>query len=227
MCMLDRKETSRYSQSVNKYILGVQDIYKNSPVPVCVRNQRRKIIYANGAFIELFSKEDKPLSGESYIRFQVEVFLSSLEIECQALGHGAAFCRCFNFHGEIYQIRMENISFDNDEYVVLWQINPFPDYPFFALTQKKTTPFVKDNSLWSELSPGTLVVFSFYMFGVSHPVIAKELGITSRASEDRIKPVKRRIKKKYKHFDLFRLSCIAKGEIHLPLSIIREFYSVK
>ncbi len=87
------RERPLNSQSVNKYILNVQNIYRNSPVPVCVRNKKRKILYANGAFIELFSKEDKPFSGESYVRLQVEIFLSSLELECQSLGHGSAFCR--------------------------------------------------------------------------------------------------------------------------------------
>ncbi len=62
MCALDRRESPLHSQSVNNYILNIQDIYSNSPVPVCVRNKNRKILYANGAFIELFSKEDKPLS---------------------------------------------------------------------------------------------------------------------------------------------------------------------
>ncbi|EID4190482.1 conjugal transfer protein TraJ, partial [Salmonella enterica] len=52
-------------------------------------------------------------------------------------------------------------------------------------------------------------------------------GITNRASEDRIKPVKRKIKEFFEHFDLFRVSCIYKGEIDLLLSIIREFYDVK
>ncbi len=85
MCALkDRRERPLNSQSVNKYILNVQNIYRNSPVPVCVRNKNRKILYANGAFIELFSREDKPLSGESY-RLQVEIFLSSLELECRLL----------------------------------------------------------------------------------------------------------------------------------------------
>ncbi|GJH64904.1 hypothetical protein ECZC04_54640 [Escherichia coli] len=51
------------------------------------------------------------------------------------------------------------------------------------------------------------------------------MGITDRASEDRIKPVKRKIKEFFEHFDL--LSCIYKGKIDLLLNIIREFYSVK
>lgn len=228
MCPMDRREITLGSQSVNKYILSIQNIYKNSPVPVCVRNQSRKILYANGAFIELFSKEDVPLSGESYIRFQVEVFLSSLELECQSLGHGSAFCRCFNFHGEIYQIRMENVLFENNESVILWQINPFPDYPFFSLTQEVKNVVRSDNSfLWNDLSSKTLIVFSFYMLGVGHAVIAEELGITIRASEDRIKPVKRRVKEKFKYFDLFRISCISNGEINLLLNVICEFYTVK
>ncbi|EFR2073866.1 PAS domain-containing protein, partial [Escherichia coli] len=79
MCALDPRERPLNSQSINNYILNIQDIYKNSPVPVCVR-KNRKILYANGAYIELFSREDKPLSGESYIRQHVEIFLSSLEI---------------------------------------------------------------------------------------------------------------------------------------------------
>lgn len=118
--------------------------------------------------------------------------------------------------------------FYNDESVVLWQINPFPDYPFFALNQSGSNTNTSDKlTIWNDLSPGTLVVFSFYMLGVGHATIARELGITDRASEDRIKPVKRKIKGFFEHFDLFRVSCIYKGEIDSLLSIIREFYGVK
>ncbi len=163
MCALDPRERPLNSQSVNKYILNVQNIYRNSPVPVCVRNKNRKILYANGAFIELFSREDKPFSGESYVRLQVEIFLSSLELECQSLGHGSAFCRRFNFHGEIYQIRMENVSFYNEESVVLWQINIFPDYQFFRV--EKENYYHRDSyvqSVISNMTAKSLVVFCFY-----------------------------------------------------------------
>ena len=67
----------------------------------------------------------------------------------------------------------------------------------------------------------------FICWVVGHATIARELGITDRASEDRIKPVKRKIKEFFEHFDLFRVSCIYKGEIDSLLSIIREFYGVK
>lgn len=164
MCPTDRRERTLASQSVNKYILSIQDIYKNSPVPVCVRNQSRKIIYANGAFIELFSKEDQPLSGDSYNRYGVEVFLSSLELECQSLGHGAAFCRRFNFHGEIYQIRMENISFDNNEIIVLWQINLFPDHPFFLLTQKLKICLSQELNHSGTNCPPELCLFFLFLY---------------------------------------------------------------
>lgn len=55
---------------------------------------------------------------------------------------------------------MENVSFYNDESVVLWQINPFPDYPFFALNQSGSNTNTSDKlTIWNDLSPGTLVVF--------------------------------------------------------------------
>lgn len=228
MCALDRRERPRNSQSVNKYILSVQDIYRNSPVPVCVRNQNRKILYANGAFIELFSKEDKPLSGGSYIRYQVEVYLSSLELECQSLGHGSAFCRRFNFHGEIYQIRMENISFDSNESVVLWQINLFPDYPFFSLWKNNNNSiddFVK--SVMSNMSSKSLIVFCFYTLGYKHVNIAKELEITEIASKKRVKKINADINKKLGCFDLFRNRCVTTGVMHEILSVVCEYMSVK
>nr|UGK56970.1 Protein TraJ [Escherichia coli] len=55
MCALDRRERPLNSQSVNKYILNVQNIYRNSPVPVCVRNKKTgKSFMPMGLFIELF-----------------------------------------------------------------------------------------------------------------------------------------------------------------------------
>ncbi|EER5711104.1 PAS domain-containing protein [Escherichia coli] len=227
MCALDPRERPLNSQSINNYILNVQDIYKNSPVPVCVR-KNRKILYANGAYIELFSREDNPLSGESYIRQHVEIFLSSLEIECQSLGHGSAFCRRFNFHGEIYQIRMENVSFYNDESVVLWQINLFPDYLFFCM--KNEGYYNRDSyvqSVIANMSAKSLVVFCFYILGYKHINIAKELEITEVASKKRIKKTNAEINKRFGSFDLFRNKCITTGVMNEILTIVSEYIGVK
>ena len=228
MCARDPRERPLNSQSVNKYILNVQNIYRNSPVPVCVRNKKRKILYANGAFIELFSKEDKPFSGESYVRLQVEIFLSSLELECQSLGHGSAFCRRFNFHGEIYQIRMENVSFYNEESVVLWQINIFPDYPFFRV--EKENYYHRDSyvqSVISNMTAKSLVVFCFYALGYKHINIAKELKITEVASKKRIKKINADINKRLGSFDLFRNKCIKTGVMYEILNVLSEYMDVK
>ncbi|EDB5210198.1 PAS domain-containing protein, partial [Salmonella enterica subsp. enterica serovar Enteritidis] len=100
MCPTDRRERTLASQSVNKYILSIQEIYKNSPVPVCVRNQSRKILYANGAFIELFSKEDQPLSGESYNRYQVEVFCHPWNLNVSRLDMELLFAGVLIFMGK-------------------------------------------------------------------------------------------------------------------------------
>ncbi len=182
-----------------------------------------------GLLLNSFPEKINPYPERVIYVCRLKFFFHHLNWNARALGHGSAFCRRrFNFHGEIYQIRMENVSFYNDESVVLWQINPFPDYPFFALNQSGSNTNTSDKlTIWNDLSPGTLVVFSFYMLGVGHATIARELGITDRASEDRIKPVKRKIKEFFEHFDLFRVSCIYKGEIDSLLSIIREFYGVK
>ncbi len=59
MCALDPRERPLNSQSINNYILNIQDIYKNSPVPVCVR-KNRKILYANGAYIGFFPEKINP-----------------------------------------------------------------------------------------------------------------------------------------------------------------------
>ena len=99
MCALDRRERPLNSQSVNKYILNVQNIYRNSPVPVCVRNKNRKILYANGGFLlNSFPEKINPYPERVIYVCRLKFFLSSLELECQALGHGSAFCRrFFNF----------------------------------------------------------------------------------------------------------------------------------
>lgn len=99
MCALDPRERPLNSQSINNYILNVQDIYKNSPVPVCVR-KNRKILYANGAYIELFSREDKPLSGESYIRQHVEIFFHHLRLNASLLGMVLHFVVVLIFMGK-------------------------------------------------------------------------------------------------------------------------------
>ena len=59
---------------------------------------------------------------------------------------------------------MENISFYNDESVVLWQINPFPDYqmcirdsliPSFLLTGQQTPAFGRRVSGIIEIADGS------------------------------------------------------------------------
>ncbi|MCS1061696.1 hypothetical protein NXZ01_23415, partial [Escherichia coli] len=108
------------------------------------------------------------------------------------------------------------------------EIKPFHDFPFFSVDQCGIITHTSENlTILNYLFLGTLLVFSFYMLGVGHATIARELGITYRSSEVRFNPVKGKIKEFFEHFDLFRVSCIYKGEIDSLLNIIREFYSVK
>ena len=57
MCALDRRERPLNSQSVNKYILNVQNIYRNSPVPVCVRNKTGKSFMPMGLLLNSFPEK--------------------------------------------------------------------------------------------------------------------------------------------------------------------------
>ena len=59
---------------------------------------------------------------------------------------------------------MENVSFYNDESVVLWQINLFPDYLFFCM--KNEGYYNRDSyvqSVIANMSAKSLVVFCFYI----------------------------------------------------------------
>ncbi len=145
-----------------------------------------------GPLLNSFPKKINPSLVKVMYVCRLKFFFSSLELECQSLGHGSAFCRRFNFHGEIYQIRMENVSFYNEESVVLWQINIFPDYPFFRV--EKENYYHRDSyvqSVISNMTAKSLVVFCFYALGYKHINIAKELKITEVASKKGLKRLMR------------------------------------
>lgn len=122
---------------------------------------------------------------------------------------------------------MENITFDNGDMAVLWQMNLFPDYPMFALN--RNVKFIKDadiDNVMSEMSSKTLVVFCFYTLGYKHINIAGELGVSEEASQKRIKKHKEQIKKKFGGFDIFRSRCIYSGAIFNIIRIVDEFIGV-
>ncbi len=83
MCALDRRERPLNSQSVNKYILNVQNIYRN-PVPACVRNKNPENPFMPmGLLLNSFPEEDKPYPERVIYVCRLKFFLSSLELECQ------------------------------------------------------------------------------------------------------------------------------------------------
>ncbi len=77
---------------------------------------------------------------------------------------------------------MENVSFYNDESVVLWQINPFPDYPFFALNQSVSNTNTSGQlTIWNNLLQEHWLFSLFYMLVVLVTQQLRELGITDGA----------------------------------------------
>ncbi|BCH47574.1 hypothetical protein KAM260_54650 (plasmid) [Klebsiella pneumoniae] len=55
MCAMDRSGDDGLSQSGRDVISCIKSIYHNSPVSVCVRNERHETLYSNDSFQQLFS----------------------------------------------------------------------------------------------------------------------------------------------------------------------------
>ncbi len=74
MCALDRRERPLNSQSVNKYILNVQISTEILPFRFVSVTKTGKSFMPMGPLLNSFPEKINPLSGESYIRLQVEIF---------------------------------------------------------------------------------------------------------------------------------------------------------
>ncbi|MDA6574764.1 PAS fold family protein, partial [Escherichia coli] len=103
----DPRDLSEPSQSLDDIVKRFDALYKYSPLPFCIRDQSRKVIYKNDAFSDLFHPLSKSFSGISFDSDEVELELSSIELEAFVMGPETALCRTFNFNGEFYQLRVE------------------------------------------------------------------------------------------------------------------------
>lgn len=86
MCALDPRERPLNSQSVNKYILNVQNIYRNSPVPVCVRNKKGKSFMPMGPLLNSFPKKINPSLVKVMYVCRLKFFFHHLSLNASLLG---------------------------------------------------------------------------------------------------------------------------------------------
>ncbi|MFP8331792.1 protein traJ [Citrobacter freundii] len=101
----DPRDLSQSSQSLDDVLSHFNGLYNSSSLPFCIRDQSRKVIYKNDAFSDLFHPLSKSFSGISFDSDEVELELSSIELEAFVMGPETALCRTFNFNGEFYQLR--------------------------------------------------------------------------------------------------------------------------
>lgn len=206
-----------------KFISG---LYKNSPLPVCIRNQFREVIYKNDAFNDFFHPASKEFTGFSFDKDEVELELSSIELESFIMGPGTAICRTFSFKGEYFQLRVEVRAVDSNMYA-LWFINYFPDYKalFNIRDGSKSECFDLDLFL-SELTTRQMVTLCFYIMGFQVHTISKALGVSEAAVSNRMSGVKNKLKHEFVDFDEFRFYCLKQNAHHKMAKVILKIINV-
>lgn len=220
MHLRDPKDLSQSSQSLDDEVNFFDGLYKNSPLPACIRDQYRKIIYANAAFSRFFSPQEIVSPGDSYDPHLVELRLSSIELESLSMGVGTAICQNFNCNGENYQIRVEPRLIGSELYS-FWLINFFPDYQAIFSEKKVGRKIGFDiNVFFAELSTKVMVVLCFSILGFHPFTISRILGITERAVNRRLDRAKYEIFKSFSDYDEFKLHCLKSKGYEKAMSIV-------
>lgn len=201
-------------------------LYNNSPLPVCIRNQFREVIYKNDAFNDFFHPASKEYTGFSFDKDEVELELSSIELESFVMGPGTAICRTFSFKGEYFQLRVEIRAIDGNLYA-FWFINYFPDYKalFNIRDGSKSGGFDLDLFL-CELTTRQMVTLCFYMMGFQIHTISKVLGVSEAAVSNRMSAVKNKLKHTFVDFDEFRFYCLKENSLHKMAKVVLKILNV-
>ncbi|EMQ9924751.1 LuxR C-terminal-related transcriptional regulator [Enterobacter hormaechei] len=201
-------------------------LYCNSQLPVCIRNQFREVIYKNDAFHHFFHPASKDYAGFSFDKDEIELELSSIELESFMMGPGTAICRTFSFKGEYYQLRIEIRVIDNALFAV-WFINYFPDYKaLFKVRDVITYNGFNLDAFLSELTTRQMVTLSFYMIGFHVNTISKALGVSEAAVSNRMSSVKNKLKSSFIDFDEFRVYCLKENAYFKMAKVVLKILNV-
>ncbi|EPJ0597096.1 PAS fold family protein [Enterobacter roggenkampii] len=210
--------------NVIKFIDG---LYCNSPLPVCVRNQFREVIYKNDTFDYLFHPASKDYAGISFDKDEVELELSSIELESFMMGPGTAVCRSFSYKGEYYQLRIEIRVIDN-ELFALWLINNFPSYrALFHVHEKPISESFNIDFFLSNITTRKMITLCFYVLGFQLATASRYLGVTEKAISNRLSSVKKEISKHFIDHDDFRIYCLKHGIYTKMISVVLKIINVK
>ncbi|EPR0422799.1 LuxR C-terminal-related transcriptional regulator [Enterobacter hormaechei] len=228
MSVRDHNIPNQVSQSIDLdvAIAHIDCLYRNSPLPVCIRNQLREVLYRNDAFKDFFHPPSKEYTGFSFDKDEVELELSSIELEAFLMGPGTAICRTFSFKGEYYQLRIE-IRAVAKELLAVWFINYFPDYKaLFNVRDASTYNGFNLDVFLSELTTRQMVTLSFYMIGFHVNTISKVLGVSEAAVSNRMSSVKNKLKTNFIDFDEFRFFCLKENAYIKMAKVVLKILNV-
>lgn len=227
MHAFDPKDLSQSSQSLDEVVNLYHKLYKFSPLPFCIRDQSRTVVYTNDACKNFFTPLPGSYSGDSFNINSVELELATVELESFIMGPGTALCRTFNFNGEFYQLRIEVRAVQNELYA-LWFINFFPDYQALFQTSNKPKNLGFDIDIFlAELTTKAMVTLCFSVLGFHLQTISRFLGVSEKAISQRLVRVKFEIKKYFTDYDEFKIYCMRNNVYVKMITVILEIINVK
>lgn len=223
----DPRDLSQSSQSLDEVLSHFDGLYNSSSLPFCIRDQSRKVIYKNDAFSDLFHRLSKSFSGISFDSDEVELELSSIELEAFVMGPETALCRTFNFNGEFYQLRVEIRLIDGDLYAI-WLINYFPDYQaLFKVNTKVLNDSFDVDIFLSEMTTKKMITLCFSVLGFHLHTMSRCLGVSESAITNRLASVKKELRKYFPDYDEFRFFCLKNGVYIRMTSVVLKVLNVK
>lgn len=231
MCKMDPSSKNSVSQSVRDTLFHIKALYHSSPVSVCVRNQRHDILYSNISFMHLsdFFKMEGVGNSFSGSFNELELMLYQLELDCMALGRGCVLSKIFSCGSSNFQIRMECIDVQDDEFYVLWQINLLIISPLSSRRSKKNDQGVLSNfdNVMLEITDLNIVPLSFYVLGFCYSDISMYLGVSEKAVKRRIERSKEKITTVYSSFGEFIIDCYRTRKIYFFVENVYEIIMLK
>ena len=125
MCAFDPSSDACTSQSLSALICHIDALYANSPVAVCVRNQRNGLLFSNMSFQQLNEHFKASSNSNPFLRPYEELTYIFLQMEmwCIQLGEGCVLNKLFPYGDNNFHIRMECLKKDDDDICVLWQLD--------------------------------------------------------------------------------------------------------
>ena len=232
MCAMDRSSHDGLSQSVRDVISCVKSLYHNSPVSVCIRNERHEPIYFNDSFQQLFSffkaESEKKLFKAGFV--SLEYVLAQFEFDCISLGQGCVLCKDFYCSDYSFQVRMESLFIPGESSYVLWQINLRINLPLTGRPRVGQSVHNEDNiydNVISRIPVKNMESLSFFILGFSYRESAGYIGLPASTVRKRVEKAREIIVEFFASYENFKAYLFKSRKIFFFLDYCSNIISVK